>query len=207
MAIVKEECDRLSKQAETYVSSKNYQKAAQLLEKVLAIDPYNVRNIYLAIKANVFLYTKNYKAEYYERIHELTTHGLQLAPTQTYFANAETLISELNPIGLKEQFWFKLFLGGLLGALAMVIYAIVRLSMTDFFTEFVLPYDMQVEFFVWLGIAALGFLFAGITGLVWFFTFVKTSQLKAELKGLVYDDGSNRNFIDKITDTLKGLFK
>ena len=204
LLIVKEECDKLSKQSETYVNSNNYKKAAELVEKALAIDPYNVRNVYLAIKSNVFLYTKHYKDEYFHRINELTQHGLQLAPTQGYFAQADTLVTDLYPIAQKERFWFKLWLVGFIALVAIFAYGFTRLAQFGFDT---LPRETLWEVLIWFGLSGVAFLYTAITGVIWLFNFLKTSKIKAELKGLTYQDGNSRNVFDRVLDTVKGLFK
>jgi tetratricopeptide (TPR) repeat protein len=199
LSIVHRECALLSTQGETYFKSKNYQKAAELLARALDIDPYNLKNLQLAVHANLFAYVDDYNNIYYERIKSYTQRGLVLDPTQTYFAQVDTAIHQLKPYAQTQRkalLWAIISGIMLVPALAFFLFQLFQLNFID-------------PLFIVSAITLLGTL--GIFMLTWIYWLVqwaRAKQHRTRLLSLDYQQPHSQSpWMDKIFDVFRGFFK
>jgi len=87
---IKQTCERWTQQGEAYHQAGNWAQAAFFLEKSLQLEPFNIKLHLLLADCCKHLYINSSKIEHLQRAVFLCKAGLNLDPTQQFFAQIET---------------------------------------------------------------------------------------------------------------------
>lgn len=202
LEFVRQECQHLATQGETYMRAFNYPRAAQLLAQAVALDPYHLPNLLLCTHAHLLAYQQTGDHHYADALLQFTQRGLEIAPSEIYFTTVETLLQQVAP--LRRQMRSRIVLASTFSGLFL-------LSLVFLIAQ-TLNFDFSPIFVLTAAFTGLSFLLAAFFWLLTLIAYARVQQLRTRLARLEYKkkDPSQPLFppmVEKIIDSIRSFFK
>jgi hypothetical protein len=208
---IKQTCGRWTQQGEAYHQAGNWTQAVFYLEKSLQLEPFNVKLHLLLADCYKHLYIDSSKIEYLNRAVDLCKAGLNLDPTQQFFAQIETDLVALAEKRKRAKFYgwasvLSLGLGVWMGVWSFINLISWKKAFDgqyggDFFS------NLSNLFPLCLFVA--GFLIAMLTAIIWVTRFSACKYHEQKLQKINFNPPiqTEKTVVDKIWEVVANVGK